>query len=1237
MIDAVPTLVAYVDADERYRFVNRAYETFLGCSRAEVLGQSVREVLGDAAYAALDHLVRAALSGRIVSYQAEIPFRRAGKRWVDVVYTPDVDASGRVLGFVALAQDVAERKAQEAAHAAMLERERSLVAQLESSNARMHDLLAQLPAIVSVTRGPEHRYELVSPTGAAVFGRFAQAGCTVQDALDALGARSSDAIARYDHVFRTGDTVVQRIRYVIPGEHGARSDERTFDVRLQPRRAPDGSIEGVISFAVDITEKERADARQALLVEWSRMLSGTLDVTTALERLAALIVPQLGDDVVVRVLGEDGTIRQVAERSTIPEREAALRAMRDKGALAGGPSPTARTIETGETVFLPVIDDALLERIARDEEHLALLRGLAARSAISVPLVAQGEVLGAIGIGLTASPRDYEPADVALAEELGRRAGAAVAHARDQQALRAARERDRFLAEATRLLAESLDPSETIERTTALAVPLLADVCTVRELDDAPETSSDAELVLPLARAGRALGSLRLAMSSSGRRFEPWHRELAGELAARAAVALDHAQLYRATRESAARAQRALGTLDAVVRASPLAVMLLDLDGCVRMWNRSAERIFGWSEDEVLGRVLPAIDPHELEAFREQLCRVAAGATLREHEMRARRRDGSFDALVWAAPVEGASAAQVLVKVADVGDRKRIDAALASSARRLSVIAEVSRTFAEAGLDPELATRAIARIVAEQLGDGAILCLVTPDGTSLEIVAEHHVDPQHHALAFAAFAKVFPIDGSLAGSVVRSGEPLRLDTRERAGERALSDAGRRYVERVGTNDILIVPLRLRGVVLGTLGVSRERPRPYDPDDLALLEEIADRAAYVIENARLYRTAQDATRLRDEFLATVSHELRTPLNALVGWTQLARDKATDAPFLGRALTTIHRNAMLQAKLVDDLLDVSRMITGKLRLERRRIRAEEPVRAAIDVLAAAADARRIALQVIVADDAGDVVGDAARLQQVTWNLVSNAVKFAPERSTVEVSLTREQGELVLRVRDEGIGFEPSFAPHLFERFRQAHATPGTGKGGLGLGLSIVRHLVELHGGRVRASSDGLGRGALFEVRIPTGGAPEKTVDDVEALPPSEPPPPLRSDARLDGIRVLVAEDDADAREALRASLVDRGASVIVAEDGRVALELFDVEMPDVVISDIAMPHLDGYALLRALRQRTDRASSIPAVAVTAFARPEDEWRARDAGFSRHVAKPIDGATLVAIVSELCGRSG
>jgi signal transduction histidine kinase/CheY-like chemotaxis protein len=441
------------------------------------------------------------------------------------------------------------------------------------------------------------------------------------------------------------------------------------------------------------------------------------------------------------------------------------------------------------------------------------------------------------------------------------------------------------------------------------------------------------------------------------------------------------------------------------------------------------------------------------------------------------------------------------------------------------------------------------------------------------------------------------IGAALGGGVAAAAFFLRA-----VGARAASDAARGRVEAELAE------------VRRDAGVDRER----------LLAAIRDARA----------DADRADRAKDEFIATVSHELRTPLNAVLGWARLLRMGRLDAAAAAKGIETIERSASGQAQIVDDLLDVSRIVRGQLRLDVRPVELVPVIEAAIDAVRHAAAARRIEIAAVLMPRAGHVAGDPGRLQQVVWNLLANAIKFTPPGGRVEIRLDQDDGEVSIRVKDTGPGIDPAFLPHLFERFRQADSSSTRVHGGLGLGLAIVRHLVEAHGGTVSAASDGPGRGASFTVRLPVATVRARRTPEAPRGPRIDGASrPLASLAR---VRVLVVDDDPDTLEVVRQVLEQAGAQVTAAASAGEAMEALATRPPDVLLSDIGMPGEDGFALIRRVRTlEASRGGHVPAAALTAYTQAEDKRQALLAGYEVYLSKPIEPSELTAAVARLAGR--
>jgi signal transduction histidine kinase len=439
-----------------------------------------------------------------------------------------------------------------------------------------------------------------------------------------------------------------------------------------------------------------------------------------------------------------------------------------------------------------------------------------------------------------------------------------------------------------------------------------------------------------------------------------------------------------------------------------------------------------------------------------------------------------------------------------------------------------------------------------------------------------------------------------------------------------------YYNRYDFGAWLSLPLEAEGRSVGGISLSFRALRQFNQADRDFILALSRQCAQAILRAQLYEAerlarteAERANRVKDEFLAILSHELRSPLNPILGWSQLLQTHKLSDTQIQDALRTIERNAKLQTQLIDDLLDIAKILRGKLHLDNSPADLTLAIEAALETVKTAALAKSIVLNPVLAD-VGEVYGDGGRLQQIVWNLLSNAIKFTPTGGLVEVRLERVDHQAQIVVKDTGKGIHPDFLPYLFESFRQEDVSITRQHGGLGLGLAIVRHLVEAHGGTIAADSPGEGQGATFTVRLPLAKVTPKTPPTGVALP-----------SRLDltGVRVLTVDDDPDARELLAVMLTQYGAAVTAAASVAEALAVLETYRPDVLISDIGMPDMDGYTFIKQVRALpAEQGGRVPAIALTAYTRKADQQQALASGFQRHLSKPLEVEPLVKAVLAL-----
>jgi signal transduction histidine kinase/CheY-like chemotaxis protein len=530
----------------------------------------------------------------------------------------------------------------------------------------------------------------------------------------------------------------------------------------------------------------------------------------------------------------------------------------------------------------------------------------------------------------------------------------------------------------------------------------------------------------------------------------------------------------------------------------------------------------------------------------------------------------------------------------------------------MDTLAGVARALAAGGEELETAARMVVRQLAELTRGSCLLTVLADDARSLRPVAWHDATGQ---LGEAPCGQA--LDGpSLEAQVVRTGQP---------------EAERR-------RGVAVATILSGGRVIGTLGLRREPDLDFTSDDVSFLQAMAATAAGAIEAIRLREDLRQeagarerfeaelerAGRLKDEFLATVSHELRTPLNAVLGWAHLLRGSPGDPAIFERAVDTIERNALAQGRIISDLLDVSNLVAGVLKMEPGPIDLATAVYEVVESLRGTAEAKRIQLDLELDAAAGQVRGDPARLRQVAWCLVANALKFTPRHGRVVVRLESSGSDLLLTVQDNGEGIPAEFLGHVFDGFRQADASPARHQGGLGLGLALARHLVDLHGGSIVVRSAGEGHGACFAVRLPRMAGPADG-QGVTAVPGEA--------LRLEGVRILLVDQDANVQEILGTGLRQRGAIVEVAPTARAALDAVRHRLPHAMVADIGLPDESGYTLIRRIRALPSaEGGALPALALTGYARVEDRIRALLAGYHMHVPKPVNPIEVGVAVARL-----
>jgi PAS domain S-box-containing protein len=684
--------------------------------------------------------------------------------------------------------------------------------------------------------------------------------------------------------------------------------------------------------------------------------------------------------------------------------------------------------------------------------------------------------------------------------------------------------------------------------------------------------------------------------------------------------------------------------LAAIVASSNDAIIGKTLGGIITSWNEGATRIFGYTAEEVLGQsvsiLIPEDRPDEEPAIIERLKR---GEQVDHYQTIRVRKDGQLiDISLTISPIRN-SLGKIIgaSKVArDITETKRSEQRLRESERLQRLLAQIGEQAARAGELNELMKFVTAQVAIEM---GISRCGYSSVDLRTGVISVEH----EYSVEFAPLAGDFSVaefaqhlkDDAIAGRITNSPDL--------ASEPQTSLAYEERFKSISIRAYLNVPIHRAGSWVANFWVSHHEPHEWSRAEIELMRIIADRIGLVMErkNAESERErllareqaaraeAETANRVKDEFLATVSHELRTPLNAILGWSSMlvaGKLSETDAV---HALEAIVRNARSQAQIIEDILDVSRTVSGKLRLDLKPIELISVIRAAVDVVSPAAEAKGVQLLLSLEPSADRVQGDAARMQQVIWNLLTNAVKFTPENGRIEVKLKRVDSFAEIAVCDTGEGITKEFLPYVFDRFHQADGSTTRRHGGLGLGLAIARHLVEMHGGTIAAYSDGLGRGASFILKVPIAAARSEVTAPLEMKQPPD-QTPRNEEPHLRGLRVLAIDDEADVREMLKTLFEEYGADILTVSSAREGLESMAGWKPHVLISDIGMPDEDGYAFIRKVRSLpSDQGADTPAIALTGYVRVEERMRALEAGFQMFVAKPVETNELISLIGDLC----
>lgn len=705
--------------------------------------------------------------------------------------------------------------------------------------------------------------------------------------------------------------------------------------------------------------------------------------------------------------------------------------------------------------------------------------------------------------------------------------------------------------------------------------------------------------------------------------------------------------------------------LAAVVESSDDAIVSKSLDGIIRTWNKGAERMFGYRAEDAIGKHITLIIPPDRHREEEVILkRLKRGEHIDHFETVRVRRDGALVNISLSISPIRDSAGQLIgaSKIArDISLRKRIEGILQDESRILELLNRTGNLIASQ-LELDALVKQVLEAAIQLAGATHGAFVHTRASVEDEMQVSFNASSEEAQNLFDGLGITKRANALL--DLFQNQEVVRVDDIESTHSLGLT------MRQLVSSDFPVRSYMAASVIsrsreiIGGLILIHPEPGVFSDRTERIIRGVAAQAAIAIDNATLFEDVKQAARereqllqaeraaraeaeraslMKDEFLAMLSHELRTPLTAILGWSQILRSKSLTPEEFDEGLGVIERNTRIQTQLIEELLDMSRIVSGKVRLGVEQVDLKDVMTAAVGSVRLSADAKDIRLNLIADPSVEPILGDPGRLQQCLWNLLSNAIKFTPRGGLVEIILKKAGDNVEIAVRDNGKGINPEFLPQLFQRFKQADSSSSRQHGGLGLGLSIVKHLIELHGGRVSGHSEGEGNGSTFRILLPVRTSHMGKQQETEDSRPNENRSTQVSRFNagdfptLQGIKVLAIDDEPDSRKLVQRILEDCGAEVLVASSAKEGLELVKQERPHMIISDIGMPLEDGYEFARRLRNLSAAdGGDTPAAALTAFARAEDRMRALRAGFQTHVSKPVEATELAAVVASLAVKS-
>ncbi|ARV58591.1 histidine kinase [Nostocales cyanobacterium HT-58-2] len=1185
-----------------------------------------------------------------------------GVRWLNSQGRVYLNATGRAVRMIGVSVDITERKQIEAERDRLFKREQTARLEAETERKRLHDILMQLPAMIGIVTGSEHIFEFANPTYLQLAGRNPDIiGKSIREVFpETEGQIYFDAL---DQVYQTGEPFIRDESPVYWDRNGdGVLEEGFFNSVFTAWRDAKGRIQGVLMHSIEVTAQVRAWQQiEQLLKNLQQKEEQQQFLIELNDAIRAIQDPKEIMWQVVRATGQHLQVTRCTYGDIDPTQEYVIV---DRDYCNGVISVVGRhhmdsfgpeiigELKQGKTI---VVDDVDVDPRTAGS-GAAAFDAIQTKSLLCVPLVKEGRFV-ALFVLHHVSPRHWTPEDVALMEQIAEQTWLAVERSRSEEELRESKARLQLALKVGRMGTwdwDMLMDTVTWSDGQFTIMGLQPNECQpsyeIWLKSVHPDDLAQTEQALQQAMLKRmeyyneyrtlwADGSIHWteARGKFTYNLQGQPTRMIGvliDITERKQAEQEREQLLERERIAHAQVEAAQRQLATIFETSPMGIGLLDSQQRFIAINEALAEINGLTREQHLGHSIPELfgqsDPKLVEVFHDI---YTTGNPFISPNFavnvpgRSDRRPGYYNVYYLPTTNQNGQVESVLVYVVDVTVRCRLEQAQ-------HFLAKAGRVLASS-LDYQTTLTNIARLVVPQLADWCTVHIVDETLTTRRL-AVTHVNPEKVAWA-DELEQRYPHDSNAprgVAQVIRTGQSeIYQDISDALLVESARDADHlQLLREVGFSSVMIVPLRVQDRTLGAISfIAAESGRRYDQADLALAEELGRRAALAVENAQLYQLAQRdrakaeaANRVKDEFLAVLSHELRSPLNPILGWTKILRSKRLDSTKAEQALETIERNAKLQAQLIEDLLDVSRILQGKMKLNVAPVNLAATIEAALETVRLAAETKNIQIQTIFNSVCGTVLGDANRLQQVVWNLLSNAVKFTSSGGRVEVRLEQVGTYAQLQVKDTGIGISPEFLPHVFEYFRQEDGTMTRKFGGLGLGLAIVRHLTELHGGTVQANSLGQNLGATFTVLLPLNIVEQKLSSDDSHS---------EGVTHLTGIQILVVDDDADMRELAEFILTQSGAQVTTAASAAQALAILNQFIPDLLLCDIGMPEMDGYSLIRQIRKSLpQQGGTVPAIALTAYAGEINQQQALAAGFQMHISKPVEPEKLVQAIVQL-----